>query len=59
MTGKIILQKETIKNKKLKSIQEMASIILINDMATSHSKMLATSCTICLNLFGTVGTEEK
>lgn len=45
--------KETTENKNEKSVQEMASFILINDIVTYYSKMLD-ACNIYLTLLGTV-----
>jgi len=54
-TGQILSLKELIKNKNLKSINEMANFILTNDIATSYSEILV-ACTIFLTLPVTVAT---
>ncbi|KAL4153437.1 hypothetical protein QTP88_001270 [Uroleucon formosanum] len=57
-TGQILSLKELIKNKNLKSINEMANFILTNDIATSYSEILV-ACTIFLTLPVTVATAER
>ncbi|KAF0707458.1 zinc finger MYM-type protein 1-like, partial [Aphis craccivora] len=57
-TGQILSLKELIKNKNVKTINEMATFILTNDIATSYSDILV-ACTIFLTLPVTVATAER
>lgn len=57
-TGQILSLKELIKNKNVKTINEMATFILTNDIATSYSEILV-ACTIFLTLPVTVATAER
>lgn len=57
-TSQILSLKELIKNKNLKTINEMANFILTNDIATSYSEILV-ACTIFLTLPVTVATAER
>lgn len=57
-TSQILSFKELMKNKNLNSIYEMATFILLNDIATSYSEIF-TACLIFLTLPVTVATAER
>lgn len=57
-TSQILSLKEIIKNKKLKSIRDLALFILENDFSTSYSEVLG-ACIIFLTLPVTVATAER